>query len=151
MADELNQEIKIKMPKLLLQALADTYNLYYQSQVSHWNIEGKDFYQYHKLFQEMYEDSADAIDTIAERIRALDSLIPESIQQLFSLVKSDNSNPSYITRLFQLHVALSEEWDVIAKAADTIADSGTVDMAGKRAAEHSKFAWMLRSIQKDSK
>ena len=37
----------------------------------HWNIEGLDFQQFHNLFDEIYEDYYEQIDTLAEYIRAI--------------------------------------------------------------------------------
>jgi starvation-inducible DNA-binding protein len=37
----------------------------------HWNIEALNFSELHKFFEEMYDDSSEGIDEIAERIRML--------------------------------------------------------------------------------
>ena len=51
--------------------LAD-YHLYYQKLRNfHWNIVGKNFFDLHIKFEEMYEDAKLKIDEIAERILTL--------------------------------------------------------------------------------
>ena len=51
--------------------LAD-YHLYYQKLRNfHWNIVGKNFFELHVKFEEMYEDAKIKVDEIAERILTL--------------------------------------------------------------------------------
>ena len=51
--------------------LADTYALYLKTQNFHWNLTGPQFFSFHILLQKQYEDMAEAIDEIAERVRSL--------------------------------------------------------------------------------
>ena len=142
------EKIAESMPKILLRQLSCIYNLYYKIQAAHWNIEGENFYQLHKLFQEMYEDTADAIDEVAERIRALDVKIPDDILELLAIYPADPMKNGYVVYLRDYHQDAAKEWDTVASAAEKSGDSATVDLAGKRAAKHGKFAWMLRATQK---
>ena len=50
--------------------LANMYALLIQTQSVHWNFLGTNFFSIHKMTQSQYEDIFDAIDKIAERIRA---------------------------------------------------------------------------------
>lgn len=139
--------ISVKIPPILLRTLASTYELYYTSQVAHWNVEGSDFVQLHSLFKDSYEDAADSIDEIAERIRQLDVKIPSTIQELLSQspITADQSK-KYVEQLLSLHEKLEDQWNSIAVVAEAAEDSATVDMAGKKAGSHGKFKWMLRSL-----
>ncbi len=56
---------------VLNQQLADMFDLYSQTKQAHWNVKGSDFYQLHKLFDELAEELLEQIDTVAERITAL--------------------------------------------------------------------------------
>ena len=48
--------------------LAD-YHLYYQKLRNfHWNVIGKNFFDLHEKFEEMYDDAKLKIDEIAERV-----------------------------------------------------------------------------------
>lgn len=144
-------KIKEKMPQILMKALANTYTLYYRSQAAHWNVEGQDFYQLHQLFQTIYEDAADAIDQIAERIRQYDEKLPLSLCDLLegaTLKMPKSGSDSHVETLYDIHTQLHEQWDNIATVAESVEDSATVDMAGKRAGVHAKFAWMLKAINK---
>ena len=56
---------------LLNQQLADTFDLYSQTKQAHWNVKGSEFYQLHKLFDELAEQLLEFVDVIAERATAL--------------------------------------------------------------------------------
>ena len=56
---------------LLSQTLADISDLTSQVHVAHWNVKGKDFYQLHLLFDEMYGELGALTDKVAERLTTL--------------------------------------------------------------------------------
>jgi starvation-inducible DNA-binding protein len=55
----------------LSRLLADTYLLYLKTHNFHWNVEGPMFQTLHVMFMDQYTEQWNAIDPIAERIRAL--------------------------------------------------------------------------------
>mgnify|MGYP000305446407 CR=1 FL=1 len=62
----------VTMPSIadkLADTLADEYRIRLNAQGLHWNVEGPLFYSVHKLTEEQYEELADSIDAVAERIR----------------------------------------------------------------------------------
>src|SRR6266849_1281287 len=71
------QQIAASLSKLL----ADTYTLYLKTQGFHWNVTGPRFHDLHKLFEEQYNELADANDEIAERIRALGAKAPAPMRR----------------------------------------------------------------------
>lgn len=60
-----------KTIKLLNVSLAAAFDLQSQTKQAHWNVKGKDFYQLHKLFDELAEEVETYVDMLAERITAL--------------------------------------------------------------------------------
>lgn len=46
-------------------------NAIMMARVAHWNVRGADFYEFHKLFERVYNDLADGQDTMIEQLRAL--------------------------------------------------------------------------------
>src|SRR5690349_18310345 len=62
--------------------LADSFVLYYKTHSSHWNVEGPQFKSLHDLFMEQYTEIWNALDLLAERLRALDSYAPVSMKDL---------------------------------------------------------------------
>lgn len=67
----LDEESRRSLVVLLNHRLADAADLYSQTKHAHWNVKGMDFYQLHKLFDELAEIVEGHVDTIAERITAL--------------------------------------------------------------------------------
>src|SRR3954467_5569682 len=55
----------------LSRVLADTYSLYLRTHNFHWNVEGPMFNTLHLMFMDQYTELWNALDAIAERIRAL--------------------------------------------------------------------------------
>ena len=55
----------------LSRLLSDTYVLYLKTHNFHWNVTGPSFRTLHLMFEEQYNELALAVDSIAERIRAL--------------------------------------------------------------------------------
>ena len=58
----------------LNQILADTMTLRDLYKKHHWQVVGKTFYQLHLLFDKHYEEQAELVDQIAERIQLLGGL-----------------------------------------------------------------------------
>src|SRR5690606_33043258 len=55
----------------LSRVLADSYTLYLKTHNFHWNVTGPMFQTLHLMFETQYNELALAVDSIAERIRAL--------------------------------------------------------------------------------
>ncbi len=56
---------------VLNQHLADSFDLLSQVKQAHWNVKGPDFWQLHKLFDEVAERVEEWVDELAERVTAL--------------------------------------------------------------------------------
>src|SRR3990167_5967636 len=75
----------------LAHLLADTYVLYLKTQNFHWNVTGLNFHSYHKMFEHQYEELAEAVDTIAERIRSMRAWAPASFKEFLALTSLKES------------------------------------------------------------
>jgi starvation-inducible DNA-binding protein len=62
---------RTKINRVLNQHLADSFDLMSQVKQAHWNVKGSDFWQLHKLFDEVAERAAEWVDEFAERVTAL--------------------------------------------------------------------------------
>jgi starvation-inducible DNA-binding protein len=62
---------RAKVIKLLNQHLADASDFWSQAKQAHWNVKGPDFWQHHKLFDEVAGEAATWVDEFAERVTAL--------------------------------------------------------------------------------
>jgi starvation-inducible DNA-binding protein len=65
------QTDRAKVNAILNQHLADSFDLMSQVKQAHWNVKGSDFWQLHKLFDEVAARAAEWVDLLAERITAL--------------------------------------------------------------------------------
>lgn len=58
----------LKLVERLNQLLAD-YQIYYQNlRGLHWNVKGAQFFMLHEKYEELYNEAAENVDEIAERI-----------------------------------------------------------------------------------
>ena len=67
----LSEEACAESIRLLNQILADTMSLRDLYKKHHWQVAGHTFYQLHLLFDKHYEEQAELVDAIAERIQLL--------------------------------------------------------------------------------
>jgi len=67
----LDEDSRRSVVALLNQRLADAADLYGQTKHAHWNVKGPNFFQLHKLFDELAEIVEGHVDLIAERATAL--------------------------------------------------------------------------------
>ncbi len=68
----LNKEKSQELADLLNDLLAN-YSVFYQNTRGyHWNIQGKEFFELHVKFEELYNDLFVKIDEIAERVLTAD-------------------------------------------------------------------------------
>lgn len=129
---------------------ADVYTLYLKTQYYHWNVTGPHFGSLHKLFDEQYHDLADAVDTIAERIRALDEVAPGSFKEFMALKTLEEAQPDLdalemVEDLAQSHIAVCELMTGICELAEAEGDEATLNLLGDRLEIHEKMCWMLKA------
>ena len=135
----------------LSKVLSDSAVLYIKTLGVHWNIVGPLFYSVHKLTEEQYQDMAEAIDTIAERIRALGFTAPGSMQeflQFSDIVDSEQkqSGEEMIQGLIGGNEMCAKSLREAALQADEAGDVKTADLLTERIGQHEENAWMLRAM-----
>lgn len=146
----IDKKARTKVADALVPVLADSYTLLVKSHVYHWNLVGPLFIPLHHLTEEHYKDLFEAVDIIAERIRALGKRAPLSFAQLLAKasVEEETANRSAEDMVFQLvddHEQLSKHIREAALLADDADDLVTADMLTARLAFHEKAIWMLRA------
>ena len=133
--------------------LADSYALMGLTHQAHWNIEGSDFFQLHKAFESQYEDLFEAVDEIAERVRALDSYAAGGLSRLAKMAEMDEftaplPQKDFVAGLIVAHEKTLEDSMRTREAAGQTNDLETQDLMIKRIAWHQKTVWMLKSYLK---
>lgn len=135
----------------LSRLLADSYTLYLKTHNYHWNVTGPMFNTLHLMFEQQYNEMALAVDTIAERIRALGHVAPGSYQAYAKLtvIPEENDQPdaeTMIRRLVEGQETVARTAREIFPLADDAHDEPTADLLTQRMQMHEKNAWMLRSL-----
>lgn len=133
--------------------LADSYALMALTHLAHWNVEGSDFFALHKAFEHQYENLFEAVDEVAERVRALDAY---SIGGLAKLAKTagmeEFSSPmpqkDYVAALIVAHEKVVDDAVRTRELAGETSDLQTQDLMIKRLQWHEKTLWMLKSYLK---
>jgi starvation-inducible DNA-binding protein len=133
--------------------VADTYALMALTHLAHWNVEGPDFFPLHKAFQDQYEDLFEAVDEIAERVRALDAYAIGGLSVLAKAAgmeefKSPMPQKDYVAALIVAHEKLVDDAVRCRDAAGATNDLQTQDLMIKRLEWHEKTLWMLKSYLK---
>ena len=133
--------------------LADSYALMALTHLAHWNLEGSGFFQLHKAFEEQYKHLFDAIDEIAERVRALDAYAVGGLNKLARTAGMEEfSSPmpqkDYIAALIVAHEKVIDDAARARHLAGETGDLESQDLMIKRLTFHQKTIWMLKSCLK---
>ncbi|MCY1401387.1 hypothetical protein D9M71_165040 [compost metagenome] len=135
----------------LSRLLADTYTLYLKTHNFHWNVTGPMFNTLHLMFEGQYNELALAVDSIAERIRALGFPAPGTYAAYarLSSIKEEEGVPEakeMIKLLVQGQEAVVRTARSLFPLIDKVSDEPTADLLTQRMQVHEKTAWMLRSL-----
>lgn len=136
----------------LSKLLADEFVLYTKTLNAHWNLEGADFHSVHLYFEELYNQSQEIVDAVAERIRQLGHYAPATLKDFLKLthlteqLKGGNSSIDLIKNLLADHESIIEFIRANIKEFDEAhKDAGTSDFVTGLMEKHEKTAWMLRA------
>ena len=136
----------------LARLLADTYTLYLTTHNFHWNVTGPMFNTLHDMFMQQYTLLWNAVDPIAERIRAVGHFAPGSYAD-FGKLASVPDAPAQPPKALEMvrvlvkgHEAVARTARELVPTADQAGDEPTLDLLTQRLDFHEKTAWMLRSL-----
>lgn len=136
---------------ILNHRLADTEVLYTKTRNYHWNVTGIEFIQLHLLFEGQYEELAESIDEIAERVRQVGGFAfgtLDEFKQNSSIEEQPGHIPSaedMIRNLLNDHEAVVRQLRKDADTTDELGDMLTNDFLIGLAEKHEKTAWFLRA------
>lgn len=116
----------------------------------HWNIKGKNFFDLHIKFEELYTDSQEKIDLVAERILTLQGTPLHTFDDYSKVAKVKvGKNVSNDVKAVELVVAslstLLEIERTILDLSDKNDDEGTNAMMSDFIAEQEKTIWMMNA------
>ncbi|KTD13406.1 Dps family protein [Legionella jamestowniensis] len=136
--------------KKLSVLMADTYAIYLKTQNYHWHVKGPQFKAMHELFEMQYQELAEAVDAVAERILTLGHNTPATFKEFESLkrIKDGDSNKDANAMVIDLahdHDTLVKDLNQALTLAQENKDEGTANLLGDRIAAHEKARWMLNA------
>ncbi|MDA0176623.1 MULTISPECIES: Dps family protein [Mesoflavibacter] len=151
----LNMQDEKLLPVVMdLNTLLSDYHMYYQKLRSfHWNVLGKNFFDLHEQFENMYNDAKIKIDEIAERILTLrhhpvskfsDYIKIATVQEESAMI----SDQAMINSLLKDHKIILAQMSNVIESAEKANDEGTIDLIGAYIRELEKTSWMLNAWSK---
>ena len=131
--------------------LADSYVLYLMTHNFHWNVTGPQFNSLHLMFMNQYTEQWNALDAIAERIRALGYPAPGTYRAFAKLatiaeVEGVPSANDMVRNLVAAQEAAARTARKLFPVIEAASDQPTADLLTQRLDVHEKTAWMLRSL-----
>jgi starvation-inducible DNA-binding protein len=138
----------------LSRLLADSYTLYLMTHNFHWNVTGPMFNTLHLMFMGQYTEQWNALDLIAERIRALGFPAPGTYRQFATLasIQEVDGTPKatdMIRHLVSAQESTARTARQLFQLVNEANDQPTADLLTQRLEVHEKTAWMLRSLLED--
>lgn len=146
----ISHDDRAKIVDGLSRLLADSYTLYLMTHNFHWNVTGPQFNSLHNMFMTQYTEQWNALDVIAERIRALGFTAPGTYKQFVKLtsIKEVEGVPKaeeMLRLLVDAHETVARTARSIFAVIEDANDQPTADILTQRLDVHEKTAWMLRS------
>lgn len=144
------QQIALTLNKIL----ANEHILYAKTHNYHWNYIGDNFIEMHKFYEGQYEELAEMIDEVAERIRMIGHFAEGRLKEYLKLTDLEETAPTpdqqkQVRNLLDDHETvirqLRQQVDIMQ---DKLKDAGTADFLTGLMEKHEKMAWMLRSYLK---
>jgi len=145
-----------KATKLVIELndLLANYQLFYQNlRGLHWNIKGKEFFELHLKFEELYNDAVVKVDEIAERILTLEG---EPLHTFTDYLKTaeikEEKNVTNGTKGVEIIVKnfstlIAKERNILSLAGNAD-DEGSASLMSDYISETEKTLWMLNSYLK---
>lgn len=130
--------------------LSDLQVTYQNLRTLHWLVEGRDFFQLHKLYEEYYTETAEVVDEVAERILMLggrplflfsDYLQNSRVKPVTEVPKGKDSLKEVVSNYGHL---LGEYRNLLSQASGE-GDEGTVALMSELIGSTEKKLWMLNA------
>lgn len=133
------------MEMLFLQALELQNNLLGAARLAHWNIVGTDFYQFHLLFERIYETVEGKVDILAEQARGTRVEIKASI---FNSVPELTwaTGPDLCEKLQKLNIEFREGLERLREEAESAKNYGVVNIVEDILSDCNTIEYLLGSI-----
>ncbi|MGB8167840.1 MAG: DNA starvation/stationary phase protection protein Dps [Chthoniobacteraceae bacterium] len=143
-------EAREKLVGILNQQLANVSDLYSQTKQAHWNVRGPEFYQLHKLFDDLAEPLEEPIDIIAERAVTLGGVALGTVR--CAAKASELAEFSLAPGAMEYAKELAQRFATVANSvrksiddADELGDADTADLLTQLSRELDKSVYFLEA------
>jgi starvation-inducible DNA-binding protein len=132
-----------------LNDLLANYQVFYTNlRGFHWNIQGDKFYELHQIYEEYYNEMAEKIDEVAERIVILGEVPSSKLSTYLKLSNVKEVSGVFdwqegVTNVLQTLQLLVDKCRVLHALAIKAGDQGTVSLANHSIKNFEKKIWML--------
>ncbi|WP_405633323.1 Dps family protein [Pseudoalteromonas sp. Ld20] len=134
-----------------LNTLLSSYQIQYMNARGfHWNIKGRNFFELHVKFEEIYNLLLLKVDEIAERILTLDGAPLHAFSDYLKIseikeAKNISDGVAAVENLLASYSTLIKmQRDILVQAGDA-GDEGTASLMGDYITEQEKLVWMLKA------
>lgn len=135
--------------------LADQIVMYIKIHNLHWNVKGANFFSLHSKFEELYDETSDILDEVAERLLALEKQPCSSLSDALkktSISERVQTSPiegkEAVEILLKDYEILAYKANEIIDMADKDGDEGTADDFTGYLKTYQKNIWMLKTVLK---
>jgi starvation-inducible DNA-binding protein len=147
-----NKQFNTQTADLLKSVLADQFLLYSKSRNYHWNVTGPNFYGLHAVFEKIYDELAEDVDSIAERIRAIGFKTPGTLKEFLELTSINEEPGEYPTQSAMVQNIINDFETLIEKMKsgsnriqNDFKDDVTAGMFYSLIEKYQKTVWMLKA------
>jgi starvation-inducible DNA-binding protein len=153
MEKEVLNNVNVEIAELMKETLANQFVLYTKARNYHWNVTGPYFLTLHAEFEKIYNELAEDIDKVAERIRALGFKAPGTMNEFLefsSLIEDPDESPVYSsmveTIINNFEIIIKEMNNDAKKIEDDFNDKVSAGMLYNLVEKYQKTVWLLMSF-----
>nr|WP_302830601.1 DNA starvation/stationary phase protection protein [uncultured Bacteroides sp.] len=144
----LNEAKVANVVSALNQLLADFQVHYTNLRGMHWDIKGHGFFVLHEKFESMYDDTAEKVDEIAERLLMLGSTPENKFSEYLKIAKVKevsgiSCGSDAVDHILDTYKHLISEERKVIELAEAANDVVTADLLTGYLKEQEKMVWML--------
>lgn len=130
----LKESVCLESCRMLNSILADTMTLRDMYKKHHWQVQGPTFYELHLLFDKHFNEQAELVDEIAERIQMLGGIsiaMAQDVAELSAIPRAPSGREApdkQLARLLDAHEIVLKKIRAAICKTDELGDDGTNDL-----------------------
>jgi len=143
----------LKLEKTFNELISDFAVLYFKLHRFHWFVEGIGFYTFHKVFEDLYDETTDLVDSFAERLLSIKGTPVSTLKEFLSLTSISEDGSETCPK--EISKTLIADYENIVKKlkdgielAEEVKDTATSDLFTVTITAIEKNIWMLSQVIK---